>query len=66
MENLASLISATGKPKTQIASEAGITRQTIHNILAGKRKPGIRAVIGLCRALNIRPEDIRPELGEIK
>ena len=66
MTNLASIIAATGKPKTQIASEAGITRQTIHNIITGKRQPGIRAVIGLCRALNMRPEDLRPELGDTK
>jgi HTH-type transcriptional regulator / antitoxin HigA len=49
------LIESKGVSRAKVAAEAGIAESTLSEILAGKRKPGIRHVTILARYFKVDP-----------
>jgi HTH-type transcriptional regulator/antitoxin HigA len=49
------LIESSGAPQARVAVEAGIAGSTLSEILAGKRKLGIRYIPGLAAYFRVAP-----------
>ena len=47
-----------GMSQTQLAKEAGVTRQTIGLIEAGEFNPSLKLCLAICRALGVTLNDL--------
>jgi DNA-binding XRE family transcriptional regulator len=63
--DISALIAATGKTHTQIASEAGLSRQTVWNIETGRTTPKVEVAFKLAKALGCNVADIRPDIADM-
>ena len=52
------LIEASGKSKTQIANEIGMSKSVVSDYLSGRLLPSIFTLIKICKALDCTYEDI--------
>lgn len=60
-KNISEAINTSGKSKTQIANEIGITKATLSQYLSGRAFPSLVTLKKLCKALDCSYEEI---LGE--
>lgn len=67
IKKLRYLLDQTGSSTLSVEREAGLKRNTIHNILQGKSKmPHRQTVMAICRALKCQPKDLIVENEETK
>ncbi len=57
------LITMSGKTMTQIAAESGLSLATISKIAKGTRKPSVRTLCVLTRALGANLEQVAEAVG---
>lgn len=57
-ENLKAEINASGKTKSDIAKEIGVSRQTLSQYLSGRIQPSLLTFAKLCRAIGASTDDI--------
>ncbi len=57
-ENLKAEINASGKTKSDIAKEIGVSRQTLSQYLSGRIQPSLLTFAKLCRAIGASADDI--------
>ena len=58
--NLRNEILFSGKPKSQIAKEIGISAPTLSQYLSGRAQPTLATLTKLCQVLNISADEILP------
>lgn len=58
-------IERSGKTRTELAQEVGVSRPYMSQIASGTRKPGAAILARLADALNCKPADLRPELAAV-
>jgi HTH-type transcriptional regulator/antitoxin HigA len=54
------LIESRGVPRARVAAEAGIAESALSEVLAGKRKPGIRYITALAAYFKVDPGLLLP------
>ena len=57
-KNLKNEIEQSGKSKTEIAREIGVSKPTISQYLSGKIQPSLSTFARLCTCLNCSADDI--------
>ena len=57
-ENLKNEIETSGKSKTEIAKEIGVSRSTISQYLSGRAQPTLATLSKLCKSLDCSADDI--------
>ena len=57
-KNLKNEIEQSGKSKTEIAKEIGVSKPTISQYLSGKIQPSLSTFARLCNSLNCSADDI--------
>lgn len=59
-ENLKNEIEYSGKKKSEIAKEVGISAPTLSQYLSGRAQPTLATLTRLCQVLEISADDILP------
>ena len=59
-ENLKREIEYSGKKKSEIAKEVGISAPTLSQYLSGRAQPTLATLTRLCKVLEISADDILP------
>jgi DNA-binding XRE family transcriptional regulator len=56
-------ITASGKTRTAICEEAGVSRQTLHKVENGLTTPRIEIAARIARAIGCPVEAVRPDIA---
>ncbi len=64
-ERLAKEIELSGKSKTEIARELGVSKPTVSQYLSGRILPSLGTFARLCKILDVNPDDIL-QIDDIK
>lgn len=57
-ENIKNEIESSGKSKTEIAKELGVSKATVSQYLSGRAQPTLATLSKLCRVLDCSADDI--------
>lgn len=59
------IIEASGRARSDIIADAGISQSHFALIESGQRKIGLRHIAALAAALGVSPADLRPDWAEL-
>lgn len=62
MGHILDTIKSKGLSVAAVAREAGLSREAIYMVDAGRRSPNISTVIDLSRAIGVKPVELFPQL----